>query len=245
MSMSVSGVSVELTDARALVAGATGALGGAITAELAGRGARVALAGRDPSRLAHAVRAYPGAPAVRFDAYAPESCASAVRDASAALGGLDAVVIAFGAVAFGAASEVGDEVAEHLMAVNHLAPAAFCRAALGILHPGASIAAVTGVVAERPQPRMADYSASKAALSAWLDAVRREARSTGVRVLEIRPGHLDTGFAQRPVAGTAPPLPEGGDPRQLATAVADALETGAELLRSGPDGTPVVERRAR
>ncbi|MFJ8146293.1 SDR family NAD(P)-dependent oxidoreductase [Streptomyces sp. NPDC096048] len=236
---------MELSGARVLVAGATGVLGGAITAELAGRGARVALAGRDPGRLAHAAQACPGAPTVRFDAYDPESCARAVRDTTAALGGLDAVVVAFGAVAFGAAEEVGDEVAEHLTAVNHLAPAAFFRAALTILRPGSAIAAVTGVVAERPQPRMADYSASKAALSAWLDAVRREARNNGVAVLDIRPGHLDTGFARRPVAGTAPPLPRGGDPRRLAGAVADALEADAELLRSGPDGTPVVERRAR
>ncbi|MEU1470540.1 SDR family oxidoreductase [Streptomyces sp. NPDC005761] len=236
---------MELSGARVMVAGATGVLGGAITAEVAGRGALVALAGRDPSRLAHAARSYPGAPTARFDAYDPASCARAVHDTAAALQGLDAVVIAFGTVAFGAAQEVGDEVAEHLMAVNHLAPAAFFRAALGILRPGSVVAAVTGVVAERPQPRMADYSASKAALRAWLDAVRREARSAGVGVLEIRPGHLDTGFAQRPVAGTAPPLPGGGDPRQLAAAVADALAADAELLRTRPDGTPVVERRSR
>ncbi|MEU5365892.1 SDR family oxidoreductase [Streptomyces sp. NPDC005925] len=236
---------MDLSGARVLVAGATGVLGGAITAELAGRGARLALAGRDPGRLSHVARTYPGAPTARFDAYDPQSCARAARDTSAALGGLDAVVIAFGSVAFGAAGEVGDEVAEHLMAVNYLAPAAFFRAALGILRPGSAIAAVTGVVAERPQPRMADYSASKAALSAWLGAVRREARSAGVGVLEIRPGHLDTGFARRPVAGTAPPLPRGGNPHQVAGAVADALEADAELLRTEPDGTPVVERRAR
>ncbi len=184
-------------------------------------------------------------PTVLFDAYDPGSCARAVTDASAFLGGLDAVVVAFGSVAFGTAGEVGDEVAEHLMAVNHLAPVAFFRAALGILKPGSVIAAVTGVVAERPQPGMADYSASKAALSAWLAAVRREVRGAGVRVLEIRPGHLETGFAARPVAGTAPPLPSGGDPREVAVAVADALAAGSTLLRSDAAGLAVVERRAR
>ncbi|MFC8274261.1 SDR family NAD(P)-dependent oxidoreductase [Streptomyces sp. NPDC057271] len=237
--------SVELSGARVLVAGATGALGGAITAELVGRGARAALTGRDPSRLAAAAHAYAGAPTALFDAYDPGSCARAVEEMSATLGGLDAVVIAFGAVAFGTAGEVGDEVAEHLMAVNHLAPAAFFRAALGVLEPGSAIAAVTGAVAERPQRGMADYSASKAALRAWLDAVRREARTRGVGVLEIRPGHLDTGFADRPVAGTTPPLPQGGDPRQVAAAVADALAADAELLRSDPAGSPVIERRAQ
>ncbi|MFE5613634.1 SDR family NAD(P)-dependent oxidoreductase [Streptomyces sp. NPDC056524] len=236
---------MELSGARVLVAGATGVLGGAITAEIVGRGARAALAGRDPSRLAASAHAYPGVPTARFDAYDPGSRAKVVEQVSAALGGLDAVVVAFGTVAFGTAGEVGDEVAEHLMAVNHLAPAAFFRAALDVLEPGSAIAAVTGVVAERPQKGMADYSASKAALRAWLDAVRREARTAGVGVLEIRPGHLHTGFADRPVAGAAPPLPQGGDPRHVATAVADALAADAELLRTDPAGMPVIERRAR
>lgn len=168
-----------------------------------------------------------------------------MHGAAATLGGLDAVVTAFGSVAFGRASEVGDEVAEYLMAVNVLAPAAFFRAALGILPPGSVIVAFTGVVAERPQPGMADYSASKAALRAWLGAARLEVRTAGIRVLEVRPGHLDTGFADRAVAGTAPVMPTGGDPHQAVGAVADAMEADAELLRTTPDGTFVVERRAR
>ncbi|MGC5561739.1 SDR family NAD(P)-dependent oxidoreductase [Streptomyces sp. FR-108] len=234
-----------MNGARVLVAGATGALGGALTAELVGRGARPALAGRDQARLASAARAFRGAPTVLFDAYAPDSCARAVTRAADALGGLDAVVTVFGTVAFGGATAVGDEVAEHVMTVNALAPAAFFRAALATMEPGSMIVAFTGVVAERPQPGMADYSASKAALRAWLDAVRREARTAGIRVLEVRPAHLDTGFADRAVVGTAPPLPAGGDPRDVVRAVADAMAADAELLRTAADGTPVVERRAR
>ncbi|GAB2796244.1 hypothetical protein GCM10027073_30090 [Streptomyces chlorus] len=236
---------MDINGARVLVAGATGVLGSALTAELAGRGARPALAGRDPARLAEAAQAYADAPTLLFDAYDPASCARAVQGAADALGGLDAVVTAFGTVAFGRVAEVGDEVAEHLTAINVLAPAAFFRAALALMAPGSLIAAFTGVVAERPQAGMADYSASKAALSAWLFAARREARTAGIRVLDIRPGHLDTGFADRPVVGTAPPMPQGGDHRRIVAAVADAMAAEAELLRTAPDGTPVVERRAR
>lgn len=236
---------MDINGARVLVAGATGVLGGALTAELSRRGAHVVAAGRDPHRLARVARTHPGVPTVVFDAYDPGSCARAVHHSAAELGGLDAVVTAFGCVAFGRAGEVGDEVAEHLMAVNFLAPAAFFRSALGVLAPGSAIAAFTGVVADRPQPAMADYSASKAALSGWLDAVRREARGAGIRVLDIRPGHLDTGFADRAVAGTAPPMPPGADPGRVVEAVVDALGSGAELVRTAPDGVPVVERQAR
>ncbi|MCL7428025.1 SDR family oxidoreductase [Streptomyces sp. YS415] len=236
---------MDINGARVLVAGATGALGAALTAELVRQGARPAIAGRDRSRLSRITGAHPGVPTVLFDAYDPASCARAVRVAAGELGGLDAVVTAFGTVAFGTADKVGDEVAEHLMAVNFLAPAAFFRAALDVLSEGSVIAALTGVVAERPQPGMADYSASKAALGAWLDAVRREARGSGIRVLDIRPGHLNTGFADRAVSGTAPPMPPGGDPDRLVGAVVTALATDGERLRTAPDGEPVVERRAR
>ncbi|MEU6768037.1 SDR family oxidoreductase [Streptomyces sp. NPDC046853] len=231
--------------ARVLVAGATGVLGGAITTELVGRGARPALAGRDPDRLSAAARAHGGAPTAVFDAYDPASCARAVHAAADRLGGLDIVVTAFGSVAFGRAQETGDEVAEYLMAVNFLAPAAFFRSALGIMPPGSAFLALTGVVAERPQPQMADYSASKAALSAWLGAVRREARTAGIRVLEARPGHLDTGFADRSVAGSAPAMPAGMDVGQTVTAIVDALASDAQLLRVAADGTLSAEAPGR
>ncbi|WP_328558481.1 hypothetical protein [Streptomyces coelicoflavus] len=133
---------MELSGARVLVAGARGGtVSGAVTAEPVDRGGRVALAGHDPGRLSHAARACPGVVTARFHAYDPESCAGAMRTTAAALEGLDAVVIAFGAAAFAAAEDLGDETAEHLRAVNPLVPAALSRAALGILRPGSAAAA--------------------------------------------------------------------------------------------------------
>ncbi|GAA2991354.1 SDR family NAD(P)-dependent oxidoreductase [Streptomyces fulvorobeus] len=238
---------MRIDGARVLVAGATGVIGAAVAAELHARGAHLVLAGRDEERLAQVSAALGGAPTTLFEAYDLDSCARAVHTAAGVTGRLDAVLTAFGSVAFGRADAVGDVVAEHLMTVNALAPAAFLRAALGVLEArgGGTIAALTGVVAERPQPAMADYSASKAALGAWLDAVRREARPAHIRVLDLRLGHLDTGFADRAVAGTPPPLPRSGDLRAAVQAVADALATDAELVRAGTDGVPVLQRRAR
>ncbi|MEU9321646.1 hypothetical protein [Streptomyces sp. NPDC048295] len=142
---------------------------------------------------------------------------------------------------------------KHSLTVNALAPAELLRTAPGALAPGSVIAAVTALVAGRPRrnpadhsaSEAADHSASEAASSAWLRAVRREKRSTGARVLDICPVPLETGFAGRAVAGTAAPMPPGGDPRQVAGTVADALETDAGLLRTDPHGTPTVEGRAR
>ncbi|WP_432065085.1 SDR family NAD(P)-dependent oxidoreductase [Streptomyces sp. C10-9-1] len=238
---------MELSGARVLVAGATGVIGHGITRELTARGARTALAGRNAARLvAVADTTGPDTPRRVFDAYDLDGCAALAPWAAERLGGLDAVVCAVGAVAFGPADTLLDAHAEHLVTVNLLAPAALLRAALPLLPEGGAVLALTGVVATSPQPGMADYSAAKAALAAWLTAARAEQRRRRVRVVEARLGHLDTGLVDRAVAGTPPPLPPGGDPDRAVAAVADALTGDAELVRPAPGGPGcVLQRRAR
>ncbi|MFH9861953.1 SDR family NAD(P)-dependent oxidoreductase [Streptomyces sp. NPDC017202] len=208
---------------RVLVPGATGVIGAALAERLHGLGARVAVAGRDPASLARVSAACGGAPARRFDAYDLDGCARTIPWAVGALGGLDTVVVCVGAAGFGPAEAVGDTVAEHLLTVNALAPVAFLRAALTVVPPGGTLAAVTGVVVDAAPAGMADYTASKAALAAWLTSVRRERRRTGTAVLDIRLPHVESGFAERAVVGRAPVLPPGRTVDEAVDMIVDAL----------------------
>lgn len=52
---------------------------------------------------------------------------------------------------------------------------------------------------------MAPYSASKAALTGYLTALRHEVRRARITVLDVRPPHLETGLVERAIAGSAPP----------------------------------------
>ncbi|MGW2787804.1 SDR family NAD(P)-dependent oxidoreductase [Streptomyces populi] len=225
-----------------LVPGATGVLGTALVLRLHEQGAAVAVAGRDREGLARVSQACGDAPARAFDAYDLEECARTVNWAAGELGGLDGVVVCVGGAAFGPAESVSDAVAEHLFTVNAMAPMAFLRAALPLVRPGGVIAAITGVVADSPQAGMADYSASKAALSAWLRAVRREQRASGITVLEIRLPHVETGFAGRAVLGTPPVLPTGLPVAEAVDAIVAALSAGARLVKPGRDAPLDVER---
>ncbi|MFF0203651.1 SDR family NAD(P)-dependent oxidoreductase [Streptomyces sp. NPDC005017] len=219
---------MDIEGARVLVPGAGGVIGSALAARLHGLGARVALAGRTPAPLARAAATCGGAPVHRIDAYDLEGCAHTVPWAADALGGLDAVVVCVGVAGFGRADTVPDWVAEHLLTVNALAPMAFLRAALPVVPRGGALAAVTGVVVDAAPAGMADYAASKAALAAWLTAVRRERRREGVAVLDIRLPHVESGFAARAVAGSPPALPRG---LTVAEAVDEILDA---LLRPAP-----------
>ncbi len=214
---------MDLTDKRFLIAGATGVLGGLLARELADRGVRLALAGRDPHRLARLGDELGAATAALdfADLASPGRC---VQRAAEALGGLVGLLLATGAVAFGEVRESPDDrVVRDLFEVNVLGPIALIQAAMRRPEPPTAIAAVTAVVAEHPTAGLAAYSASKAALSAYLTALRREQRRRGAVVLDVRPQHMDTGFAGRALAGEPGQLPAPGDHHAVAAQVVSAL----------------------
>ncbi|HWH15919.1 MAG TPA: SDR family oxidoreductase [Miltoncostaeaceae bacterium] len=223
---------MRLAEARILVAGATGGIGGALARALSAEGARLAVSGRDAGRLAAAAAATGGTP-VAADLTDPVAPEMLVAQAEEALGGLDAVVCAIGVVAFGPAQELDDAVLRQLFAINALAPIRLTRAALDRLAPGGVVVNVSAVTADQPTAGMAAYSASKAALTAFDAAVHREVRRRGLRVLDVRPPHTETGLAGRPLAGEAPRLAAGRDPDEIARAVVAAMAADATEVSFG------------
>lgn len=222
---------MDLSGARALVVGATGVLGDAIARALHGEGARVALAGRDEGKLAALADRLGGVPTVAFDALDLDRCTAVVTEAADALGGLDLLVVAIGVAAFGPADAEDDAVTEHLLAVNTLAPMALVRAALPRIEKGGAVAVLTAILADYPTGGMAAYSASKAAISGWLTAVRPEQRRRGVTVFDIRPPHIETGLAGRAIAGQAPPMKEAATVDEVVGLILDGLRAGRRELR--------------
>ncbi len=222
---------MDLPESRFLVAGATGALGSRLARALADEGAHVALAGRDEDRLRTLAAELGGAPSFPLDLTDP---GAAIDAGVVALGGLDGLVVATGTVAFGEAGELPDAVARELLETNALGPIGLIRAALAHLGSPGAIVALSAVVAEFPTADMAAYSSSKAALSGYLTALRRERRRHGQTVLDVRPPHLDTRFSERSLYGEPPKLPEPADPDALVAAIVEALRADRRELRYDP-----------
>jgi cyclic-di-GMP-binding biofilm dispersal mediator protein len=216
-----------------LVAGATGGLGSAIAASLADRGDRLTLVARDGDRLA----ALPvEGHRVALDLRSPDACRLAVEAARLHGDGLDVVVDAVGVVAFGPVDELTVDVMEELFLTNTFIPIMLATAALAVLREGGVIVNISGVIAERNVPGMAAYGASKAAVRSFDEALAREARRRGVRVLDARPPHTETGLAGRAIAGTAPAMPTGLDPLDVARVICDAIDAGATDLPASAFG---------
>lgn len=220
---------MEISGSRILVAGATGVIGGKLAEALSKGGAELFLAGRDEAALG-TIGERLGAGTVALDYSDPDSVSAAVEAAVSGLGGLDAVVVATGAVAFGEARDLDPEVLTRLIEANATGPMHLISDSLQRLEPGGSIVAITAVVAEFPTAGMAAYSASKASLAAFLSALRREVRRQ-FTVLEVSPGHMETGFAGRALAGDPPAMPEGEDVDELVKVIVEGMVEDRREIR--------------
>lgn len=230
---------MEIDGARVLVCGASGALGGMLADRLLEQGARVVAAGRQRERLVE-LAGRCGTEPVVFDAVDGESCRAAVGAAVDQLGGLDALVVTVGAPAFGRAVQADDAVVEELFAVNVLGPMALVRAAAPALAEGGTVVVFSAILADAPTNEMAEYSASKSALSAWLGVLRREERRR-FAVVDVRPPHLDTGLEGRALSGDAPAsLPEPSPATDVVDAVLTAMSEGRREVVWDPKGRGLV-----
>lgn len=201
----------------------TGGLGAPVARALTGRGASLVLAGPHRERLAAAGVA--GAELVELDLRDSRAGDALVAAARARHGRLDGVVNCAGLVAFGPLVELDDVDLEELFLVNVIGPLWLARRVVEPLRAtGGFLVNVSAVVAEQPLPGMAAYAATKAALTAADRALARELRRVGVHVCDVRPPHTETGLATRPLAGTAPRLPQGLDPAVVAERIVAAIE---------------------
>lgn len=208
-----------------LVTGATGGLGSSIGERLVEAGATVVSSSRSTGE-------------VPADFSQPLDVASLISSAAAIHGRLDGIVIANGVVAFGPASSVSDATVDALTVVNASAPMRIIRDAHDVLVESARagrepfILTISGVVSETPTAGLAAYSASKATLAAFVTAASREYRRDGIRLIDARPPHTETGLADHPVAGTAPVLPRGLSPAAVADTIVAAIANGTKDLPS-------------
>lgn len=214
-----------LKDAVVAVVGASGSLGTLISHELADRGAKVLLVGRDEDKLRN-VGLVDATVVVAdlTDAGAGDAVADAARETH---GRLDGVVNAAGVVAFGNLVDTDDAVIEELFMTNVIGPLWMMRRLAPLLAESEGfVANISAVVADQPMLGMTAYSASKAALTAADHALVRELRRMKVSVCDIRPPHTETGLAGRPLSGEAPRLPQGLAPESAARRIVEAIASG-------------------
>jgi short-subunit dehydrogenase len=224
-----------------VITGASSGIGEALARAWARRRATVVLAARDEvglARVARAVQAGGGrAIAVVSDVTREDDRARLIERARAEGGRLDVLVNNAGRGYYGSVARIDARELESLFALNVVAPLRLAQLALDPLtRSGGAVVMISSVAGVVASPRMGAYAATKFALEALSMSLRAELVGTGVRVVVVRPGPVDTPFREHAITtdGRA-----GVRPR--AAKVQSPDDVADQTLRAIDNGIPVVE----
>ena len=183
-----------------LVLGATSGIARAVADEMAGKGYDLLLAGRNTEelgalaadlRLRRGVRAQ----GLSFDALALETHAAFVEECVRASGGsLAGAILCFGALGDQSAAEKDPLETKRILDTNLTGAASI----LGVLanffetKRAGFLCALSSVAGERGRQSNYVYGAAKAGLTVFLGGLRNRLFPTGVRVITIKAGFVDT-----------------------------------------------------
>ncbi len=177
---------MDLVGKNVLITGAARGIGAATARDLAARGARLALVGLEPDRLAAlATELGRGEQHVWAEADVTDSAAlhAAVTQAVAALGGLDVVVANAGIVSFGMVRSIDPEMFAKTVDVNLTGVFRTVQATLPhLIDSRGYVLVVSSLAALFPSAGSSAYGASKTGVEAFADALRIELAPLGVAV---------------------------------------------------------------
>lgn len=184
----------DLAGKAVLITGAARGIGEHTARAVAQRGARVALVGLEPERLAAlADELGPGHAWFEADVTDQATVDAAVAGAVAALGGIDVVVANAGVANNNTVAASPVEVVVRTIDVNLVGVVRTVSAALPhVIARRGYVCIVASAASFTVLPGMAAYSASKAGVEAFGNALRLEVAHKGVRVGTVHPSWIDT-----------------------------------------------------
>lgn len=182
----------------------------------------------------------------------PAHCRAIVERAADELGGLDILVNnAAHQASFDAIEEISDEEWQLTFAVNIHAMFYLTKAAVPHMTPGSSIINTASVNADKPNPSLLAYAATKGAIQNFTGGLAQMLAGKGIRANAVAPGPIWTPLIPSTLPaesvsqfGKQVPMQRPGQPAELATAyvmLADPLSSyvsGATIAVTG--GHPII-----
>jgi len=187
---------MQLNGARILLTGASGGLGRALAKTLAEAGASLLLVGRDQKKLAAlAVNLAGGGQAVAtlaVDLNQPADVARLVEEAGRFQA--DVLINNAGINAFGLFEQQDWARVADVLETNLAAPMRLTHALLSLLQSRerAAIVNIGSTFGSLPFPGFAAYSAAKAGMKGFSQALRRELADSRIEVIYVAPRAIDT-----------------------------------------------------
>lgn len=247
----------RLAGKRAVVTGGDSGIGRAVAIAFAREGADVLIAYLDEDEDARDTARYVEEAGrkcvlVRGDLSDPKHCREVIDRAVGEFGGIDVLVNnAAYQMSHPSLDEISDEEWDYTFKLNIGAYFYLVKAALPHMGPGASIIGSSSVNSDAPNPTLAPYAATKAAIANFSASLAQLLGDKGIRVNSVAPGPIWTPLIPSTLPpdavasfGDNVPLGRAGQPAELASSYVllasdDASYiSGARLAVTG--GRPIL-----
>ncbi len=186
---------VDWRGRRVWLVGASTGIGAAMAAELARRGARLALSARNADRLR--ALGIEDALILPCDATSKDALDRVRATLRAHWGGIDLVIYLAGDYVPMSAGNFDLAVAERVFEVNFNGGMRRAATVLADLRPGGGIAFVASVAGYRGLPRALAYGPGKAALIHFAECLHLDLAHLGIGVWAVNPGFVATRLTDR------------------------------------------------
>ncbi len=180
----------------AVVAGATGGIGSAVTAQLAEAGANLVLAGRNGDRLQELADTYASALVVPTDITDPLQVASLMSKAVSHFGGVDILVNAVGVGVMKQYNKIEPADLSAMIDVNLKGCFYLMQSACQVMkeRQRGHICNVIGILGKHSMPMATAYCASKFGAVGLTKCIAEEVKRLGIKVTIFYFGGVDTPF---------------------------------------------------
>lgn len=217
---------------RILIIGATSAIAEAIGRQFAMRGATLCLTGRDISRLdvvANDFEVRCGSPVHRyvFDVEDFAHHEDLLAEADLLMGGIDVVLIAHGTLPDPVQCAKSVKSTLKAIEINALSVISLMTLAAHRFEQKnwGTIAVISSVAGDRGRGSNYVYGSAKAMVSAFASGLGQSLRKTRVRVVNIKPGFVDT-----PMTANVPKNMLWAQPEQVALQAVRAIDAGQPVV---------------
>lgn len=231
----------RLRDMVVLITGASAGIGRALAIELAGCGAKLALAARRIERLEELRRSLPGEHlCLRADVSIPADCQAIVAQTLQHFGRLDTLVCNAGYGLLVPVAEMPSDEMQRMFATNVFGTTECIRAAVPLMKQQeprdgrrGQVVIVSSAAARRGLPFFGAYAATKAAQLSLAEALRVELKHDRIAVSSVHPIGTDTDFftTAEKASGRHLPPRSAVEIHQSAEEVARAIVRGIERPR--------------